>query len=296
MASQSFQLWNLYCYGEEPLDTASGSYLGLFEIDLPDTVHVQIEMFQEYMHKPKDSPFQAVHTGYMAVSLAPGSNMKHEEVAKDISSLFSLAMSSHIACKGEREHLRPLETFGGRRKVIVNGSGKCLREFVEFTWPKYQQFKCSRKLPEVIRLLVQLDDSPQSFIEQKLALAAVMLENLKYTYAVAAGFPTDSDGFFCFKSKPKQRIGFKALLEKMLEAANLPTDVISLLVEINIDRNTIIHQGLMGCSIEDMRTRYDRIMDVIRSYLMHLLDYSGKFHPYGSPRSTVSIKQLVVYT
>jgi len=287
MSSKSFDIYNFYCAGEQFKTVGNTSYLGLIEICLPEIGIVIIETQREYMKYPNVKAF--LKTGLITITLNEGVNEPHSSIAKDICSLLSFAMNGHVEyreCITSSSLVAPsgMISHGGFRQIIINRFGKDIRHFIESCWELYRQEKDRRRLFETIRLLIQTNEN-EHFIEQKIALTSVMLENLKHTYASHnENYIRDKHQFYIKpKVKGNKYLNFRKLLTDMISDVNLPCDFIFDLSKIINNRNNIIHQGLLNCSPEEMGKQYVDIVCFIRVYLLSLLEYKGHYYSFDEP-------------
>lgn len=155
-----------------------------------------------------------------------------------------------------------------------------IKSFVEETYPAYCRLNKKRKLPEVFHYLLQTE-GPGQPTEIRLLLLFVTLENLKDTYARTAGIPY-IQGYYRKPSRKSGKIGgafkFEELLSEMLRSVGMRRG----LKQIVCLRNEIIHSGLSRKSHLRLISMYERIQDILREYVLRLLDYHGEFVLYAS--------------
>lgn len=107
------------------------------------------------------------------------------------------------------------------------------------------------------------------------------LENLKDTYARAAGIPYIKGFYRKPPSKPGNiggQFGFEELLLEMLLSVGMRRG----LKQVVTLRNEIIHSGLSRKPHARQLTMYERIQDLVREYIFRLLGYHGEFFLYAS--------------
>lgn len=202
--------------------------------------------------------------------------------------LLSFATQSRVVCYGH--DYSDGETLGSRQAVIgeanhfrpvfdFNDSG-LIKSFIEQTYPTYKQLVEKRKLYAVFEYLYQAERASQP-TEIRLLLLFIILENLKDTYAKDNGIPYIKGAF----RKPKQqreRIGkafsFKELLSKMLQSIQMRKNLQHM---INL-RNEIVHSGLSQKSHFEQIQMYEEVQDLLREYLLRLLNFRGKYFLYSS--------------
>lgn len=289
MNCKSFDIYNFYCLGETLLTEASSPYLGVIEITLPGVGKVRIEIERECLESPKENRFKK--TGLLTIFLNDEKSEEHNTIAKDLCSLLSFAMNGHVEyreCTAKNSFFKPVGmiSHGGWRKVVISQFGEHVRHFIESCWESYGKEKGVRRLFETIRLLIQINET-QDFIEQKIALASVMLENLKHTYALQnENYKCDRNKFFLMpKNKKDAPLSFRELLTDMVNEVCFPSGYKEKLSSIVKNRNNIIHQGLLGESYEDMWQQYEDMVSFIRVYLLSLLNFKGGYRSFDDPRT-----------
>lgn len=282
-----FDIYNLYCSGEKSIQDDKGSYLGGIEIDLPNVGTVKIIVERKFIKAPKTSSYEK--TGTLIIN----SNENFQSVntiAKNISSLLSLLMNTNIECinKNEPSLFTPNLSHGGWRIIVKSRLGEQIRHFIESTWVNYCDYNKPRRLFETIRLVVQLSET-NDFIEQKIALSCVVLENLKHTYGLNNdNYKNDRNHFYRLpKVKDDKSLNFNQLLTDMINEVELSKDLICNLSNI---RNNIIHQGLLDKSYDELWKQYETVMSFIRVYLLALLNYKGEYRSFSDPRKVSLIE------
>jgi len=153
--------------------------------------------------------------------------------------------------------------------------------FVEGVWPRYRALKKERRLRTVIEYLVQADKSDQ-FLELRLVIGFLILENLKDTYVRVAGIPFYKGYFRRIKTgrtslSEAPRYSFEALLTEMLKEQRTRRGI-KRIVKL---RNELIHSGVSRLPYRSARKIYIDMMQLIREYLLRLLRYKGAYISYG---------------
>lgn len=293
MKSKFFDIYNFYCAGETTITKGNTSYLGLIEINLHGIGKAKIEIEQKYLNNPKDKNFRK--TGLLTVFLNDEKSEEHSIIAKDICSLLSFAMNGHVEykeCMANTSWITPsgMISHGGWREIVISRFGENIRHFIESCWELYRQEKDRRRLFETIRLLIQINET-EDFLEQKIALTSVMLENLKHTYgAQNENYKRDRHKFYRKpKNKDDKPLSFKDLLSDMINDANISGDFELDLSKIVSNRNHIIHQGLLGSSCDDMWEQYEDMVSFIRVYLLSLLGFKGHYYSFDEPNIVKSM-------
>ncbi|MCK5117001.1 MAG: hypothetical protein KAR44_10400 [Candidatus Aegiribacteria sp.] len=172
------------------------------------------------------------------------------------------------------------------KPVIEIRDAKIVKDFIEQVWTKYNKIYRRRKLHEVMEYLA-ISDFPHQPIESKLVLVIVALEFLKTTYAHSSGIPFISGSFRKVSTPPKANIkrepkySFEDLLTKMLMDAGMPKGI-KRIIRL---RNELFHAGLTNICRESKMKRYNRIHDIIREYLLRIMEYKGNYISYSDPDS-----------
>ncbi|MGJ8691231.1 MAG: hypothetical protein ACSHW0_01975 [Thalassotalea sp.] len=285
-----FDIYNLYCSGEKSIKDNKGSYLGGIEIDLLNVGTVKIIVERKFIKVPKTLSYEK--TGTLIIN----SNSNFESantIAKNISSLLSFLMNTNIECINKNESLlfTPNLSYGGRRIIVKSRFGEQIRHFIESTWINYCKYNERRRLLETIRLVVQLSET-NDYIEQKIALSCVVLENLKHTYGLNNdNYKHDRNKFYYPPKIEKDNLlSFKSLLENMLDDVGVSHYSESDLSTIVNIRNKILHQGLLDMPFDDMRQQYETVMSFIRVYFLALLNYKGEYRSFNAPRKVSLIE------
>lgn len=199
--------------------------------------------------------------------------------------LLSFACQSNILCYGhEFKATKHFKSVSGStnyfRPPIEINDGTAVKSFIEQTYPIFHKLNKRRKLSVIFDYLVQADKLNQPS-EIRLLLLFVTLESLKDTYAKEFGLPY-IDGFYRKPPKKQGKKGdtykFDELLNMMMRSANMHRS----LKQVVALRNEIIHSGLSRKSHSQQWRMYERIQDIIREYLIRVLEYDGKFFTYSS--------------
>jgi hypothetical protein len=149
-----------------------------------------------------------------------------------------------------------------------------------------------RKLNVVIRYIL-LADRPEQPLEVQLILAFVALESLKTTYAHSNHIPFVGGHFRKISSPPMRnlrrepRYRFEDLLKLMLGDVKMGKTALKQLIKL---RNTIIHTGIANVRPRTLHKMHDSVQDILREYLLRLLNYKGEFWRYTLSSSPKTIK------
>lgn len=265
-------------------------------------IRLQLGRFQvEIMQRPEfieavdfttftfeDSVGETVHTTDLIIRDLPATDFDRAELlARDVAELLSFASSSPVAVLGydfaeigppneprrlvgQLEYFRPL--FGIPR-------GKKIRSFLQKAWPAYQCLRKVRKLDVAFDYYVLAEKGRQP-LELKLAIVSILLESLKYTFALERKYPVVRKRFHSHgptAAKPGKRISFKELLREMFQAVDM-SPRLEPIVKL---RNELIHSGMCGLSPEEQWEMYQANHDLLREYFLRLLGYQGEFCIYS---------------
>jgi len=179
-----------------------------------------------------------------------------------------------------RYHAAP-GILGRSRPIFELADAKAYRQFVEMTYAAFCRLQSMRKLPVVFDYLLQTQ-LPRQTMEASLLLLFVALESLKDTHATASGIPY-LRGYYR-KASPAGRKGippsysFKELLEDMFSSEGM---VPNLTPMIDL-RNEIVHSGLSRTPYAEQHRLYDIGHDLIREYVLRLLQFRGSYSPFSS--------------
>jgi hypothetical protein len=169
------------------------------------------------------------------------------------------------------------------RPAIETTRGDLVRSFLEKTWAKYHELRAGRKINLAFNYYVLSQQSGQP-MELLLVVSFVLLESLKHHFALDAGYPFIKH-FFRQKgatvSKPGPRRTFEDLLREMFQEVGMSPN----LTPIKDLRNDLIHSGLSTKPQIDQTAIYDACQDIIREYLLRLLDYTGDYCRFSTPNN-----------
>ena len=137
--------------------------------------------------------------------------------------------------------------------------------------------------------MLTIAELPVQPLEVKLAQIFIVMENLKGTFATKTGIPFFK-GYFQDNAYPNRplhkqpRIGFEALLTSMFKDVGMKPS----LRRIVRLRNEIIHFGLSRKPYSSLRKDYDYCHDVVREYLLRLLNYEGEYLLYSKASRSIA--------
>jgi hypothetical protein len=204
---------------------------------------------------------------------------------ENICSLLSFACQSEVVCYGhefqETGHFESVSgTANSFRPPIEINNGVSIKHFIEQSYPAFHKLHNKRKLSVVFDYLVHADKFDQP-TEISLLLLFVALENLKDTYAKAQGIPY-INGWYRKYSATQGKYGAKYNFEELLNLMMKSVRMRRSLNQVIALRNEIIHSGLSQKSNLQQWRMYERIQDIIREYIIRVLDYKGEFFTYTS--------------
>ena len=152
------------------------------------------------------------------------------------------------------------------RPPLNLGNGEQMKRYLEEVWPRFRRFKRQRKLREVIHYLLVADRDGQP-VEVQLALLAIVLENLKSTWARAKRVPVKKGRFVrpnSWDGDSGSWVGFEELLRRMLSEVGMRPG----LKRIVKARNEIVHEGLSKRGAERVSWYYEKCMGLVQEYLL----------------------------
>jgi len=271
--------------------------------DVQNLIRLQLDPFEvEIRQQPKfiegppfmfnDSVGKIVHTTDLIIRDLPVADIDRAKLlARDVAELLSFASSSPVAVLGYdfgeigsanelRQLVGQLECF---RLLFGIPSGKKIRSFLQTAWPTYQCLRQVRRLDVAFDYYVLAERDRQP-LELKLAIVSILLESLKYTFALEQKYPVIQRRFCphgATAAKPGSPISFKKLLREMFQAVDM-SPRLEPIVKL---RNELIHSGMCGLSPEEQWEMYQANHDLLREYFLRLLGYQGEFCRYSGVRT-----------
>jgi len=169
-----------------------------------------------------------------------------------------------------------VETF---RPPFTVFDGSAIKNFIEQCFLPFLQHRDARGLHVVFDCLYHAGKTG-SAIEVQLASLFILLENLKHSYALQNGYPM-INGFFrnigATNAAPGGKLTFETLLNSMFAAVGMNPNMIQI---IRL-RNELIHSGLIAIDAQAKFALFEEIQDIIREYILRLLQFSGNYHCYS---------------
>ena len=207
------------------------------------------------------------------------------EILEDICWLLTFAGQSKVLCYGHKfETTKHFKSVSGSayyfRPPIEIRDGAVIKSFIEKTYPVFHKLNKRRKLSVIFDYLLEADKLNQP-TEIRLLLLFITLESLKDTYARGKGYPFIKNRYRKATTKPNKlgaAFEFEELLLQMLKSVNMRRS----LKQVVALRNEIIHSGLSRKPHSRQWKMYERIQDIIREYLIRVLEYNGEFFTYAS--------------
>ena len=236
----------------------------------------------------KYKPFEGAFYETTTVEVENVESYQRENILKEIDNicwLLSFACQARVICYGHDflDTGSRKAAFGKAnlfRPPIEIADGTAVKNFIEQTYPAYAKLNKKRKISTVIDYLTQLNQPGQP-IEINLLIIFITLENLKDTYAKQAKIPY-AKGYYrkspTKPGKPGRQFNFEELLVEMFKAVGMRKGV----KQIITLRNELIHSGLSRKSYSSQIKLYERTQDLVREYLVRLLNYRGYFFTYSS--------------
>jgi len=160
--------------------------------------------------------------------------------------------------------------------VLASRDGTVVRSFVEGSWACFLAERNSRKLPAVFHYLA-LAAKEGTPIELQLAIYSIVLEQLKYSFAVANNFVWIAPSFHVpGTSTPVKgsKRGFEALLNQMFAVFGMSPP----LSEVVALRNELLHSGVSSRPFNELEVMRGSIVALIREFILRMLGYSGAFY------------------
>jgi hypothetical protein len=244
----------------------------------------------DYLRTPKNvEKGSFVHTTDLVIrDVEPSGVPAANRIADDLAALLSFASASSVWHFGESyprgtaNQRVSLQRRGGWqyfRPPIDTLDPPTLRAYLGRAWGPYRKLKRQFKLPEVIDYLVQAED-PRQVVEIQLAIAFLVLEGLKHSHAKRAGIPYIK-GRFRHPPTPKNKdgapYGFADLLKEMFKSKGMKPRLLTRTIRA---RNELFHSSILHCQPAQRFRHYEQTHDVIREYLLRLLDYRGAYTTY----------------
>lgn len=159
-------------------------------------------------------------------------------------------------------------------------NGKEIRLYLERVCQKYLRLEETRKLRVAIDYLVSAETLNLP-LELRLATMFILLENLKSTFAKEQGYLFKRGHY---RQKSGEAWTFTNLLDDMFNKGRMRSADLSPIKDL---RNEIIHSGTSQMSFDYQDEIYERCQDLIREYLLRLLNYSGDFRLYSGRGMTL---------
>jgi len=268
---------NCFFTGEQWSPTIGGARI-LNKITLKlGRYHIEIVRNPEnFSLSPSDARGGFHHTCDILVHGVTATTLQRAKaLVNEIAELLSFATMSQVAPFGSefsgsisRQSVRGLTLYF---RPAIEQRGTELRRFLEQTWPHYHRLRLRRKLHIVFDYLVT-SCTPEQPLEVKLLLSFVALESLKSTYARCAGYTFIKSRW----RRNQTSAGFETLVREMIGQFNMRR---SLAAIIKL-RNQIVHHGMSRRPFNSQETTHFDTMDLIREYLLRLLQFKGAYWDY----------------
>lgn len=285
-------LANCLAGGDEISQKANGSFIR-------DTIRWELDGYQVILKQREDvilgeiSDFKKrwVDTSRLIIENVLERDLKKvQSIVANIAALLSFAGLSQVRVFG---HEYPM---GSGKQSFTSSIGNCvyfrptinilngyeLKNFIVNCWGGFKRNKEVRKLPIVFEYLATAEATILP-MELKLITLFIVLESLKDTYAKQYSIPFVNNLYRKISSPPRANparepiYGFRELLSLMLSEKTIRkglTRIISL-------RNDIVHSGLTRKPFRSLWKTYCNAHDIIRLYLLKILEYSGDYCTYS---------------
>lgn len=175
----------------------------------------------------------------------------------------------------ERNVIGSLHSF---RTTLELRNGPAIQTLLQNGYAPFKKYEKSRDLRAVFGYLANAHSHPMP-LQFKLLGCFVILESLKSTYAEVSQIPfirgAYRKGINPTKNSPSY--SFEELLNMMLGEYGLK---IGLRRIIKL-RNDIVHTGYTKRSFDSQVKQFDRINDILRIYLLKLIEYEGSYPIYS---------------
>ncbi len=204
--------------------------------------------------------------------------------------LLSFATHSEIRARGEAKvynntseaivndsRRRPIRGKTGGNTNFTFVSADEISSYLQQTYIQYNILKDNRTLDAAIHYYV-LAERANVPMELRFITLAVLLENLKYTFARNKGYKSDGNNFY----EGRNKLYFRTLLTRMFSEVGIKEDE-SLLSEIVGLRNSVIHQGVLprdenvNLVEKNIIGQYAKIHCVLQEYFLRLFNYKGQY-------------------
>jgi hypothetical protein len=253
----------------------------------------QDENFLSSMRQSKLSGLRGKSMETTFIEVANVAESERESALSKIDSLcwlLSFASQSLVGCfahsyppnGGTKIHEKHGEINALRPVICIDDPAQLVR-FVQMTFDNYLATEQERKLRSVIHYLHEagLQNRP---LEVKLILLFVALENLKYTFGIKQPGIFFVNGFFRVENERNAKtISLKKMCAKMFLRVHMQPSLESLIAL----RNDITHSGLSGKTSQQQNAFVAELSDLIREYILRLLNYHGEYQSHGLGPSEV---------
>lgn len=187
-------------------------------------------------------------------------------------------------------------SYNAWRPPFGNGIGK-LSDFLTQTWPAYQRLKSTRPLSAFIHM-IDASDLSGGLLEMKITASMQCLEAIKSYFALTEGtrFKIIEANNGTFLDASGKEIHFEKLLKLTLQdvGMTLPASF----TKIKALRNALVHRGFIretdkiaryifgphsaGAMHTSMFEVMEEVQDILREYMLRLLNYKGDYWTYSS--------------
>ncbi|WP_429216776.1 hypothetical protein [Aeromonas veronii] len=190
--------------------------------------------------------------------------------------MLSFALNAQVSFYSYRDITNEIPSCGKQWSVsgvysaspspINPADSQSLVNYLECCWYGFDHVYETRNIPVIIDYFTQ-PEAKQLPLEIKLSLSYILLEALKYSYAVNDGYPFIK-GEFKYKTNLKKDICARELIIRMFDSVNLKFDD-----DLLEERNFLIHQGISNKEPRDMHLLYIKLREAISEYMLRIFGY-----------------------
>lgn len=279
---------NCWLKGYEWSDTPSGRIRNRISLTLDGFRMALVRTPESFAQNVGDMKGLQVHTSDLEFENVIHSNVsKAKEIAVGVAELLSFGLLSQVTVFGFScdDGTRQMFAVRGKllyfRPVFGPALGAEIKSFLEMTYPSFRRLRARRKLHVIFDYLTtaELPDQP---IEVKFLLAIVALESLKSSFARERKIPFHAGAFRRLSSPPKANLArepkykFSELVAMMCKAVGMSPRTRRIITL----RNQIVHFGMSRRPADSLTDSYYYTQDILREYLLRLMNFQGSFHSY----------------
>lgn len=181
-----------------------------------------------------------------------------------------------------REERTVIGSLNKFRPTLNLEDGKSVQTYMQNGYSQFKKYEKARDLTAVINYLANAH-SHEMPLQFKLLGCFVVLESLKSTFAENSSIPFIAGSYRKGKNPTRKspKYTFEELVKMMLREQGLKFG----LRRIIKLRNDIVHTGYTKRTFKHQLTQFERINDILRVYLLSLLNYEGEYPVYSKANS-----------